>query len=282
MTDQPKFPLADVALKQVASTRRVSAPAWADDFWQISQTEFAMQVKGVGDFYACKGCEVEYSPAPEATLASLELFLNGSVFGAILHQRNILPMHGSSFRWNDEGIMLCGDSGAGKSALTAAFCLSGAQFLTDDVTPIVFDRDQPGILPLSDRIKLWNDSLDQLDQEKGHLPEIRPGESKFYFPVEHGKDSEVYPLHRICIMVPADLAGPELEELSGIEAFKALRNEVYRFEYLKAMPLSEISYLEKLLGLAKKTNIFRLTRPKEMTISATREYLACHFKMPVR
>jgi len=41
--------------------------------------------------------------------------------------------------------MICGDAGAGKSSLTASFCLEGAEFLTDDVTPLLFRDGKPFI-----------------------------------------------------------------------------------------------------------------------------------------
>lgn len=277
MTYHPKFPLADVILREVTATRRVTDPAYADDFWQISQTEFAMQVEGVGDFYACHGREAEYAPAPQATLASIELFLNGSVYGAILHQRNILPMHGSSFVWNNEGIMLCGDSGAGKSSLTAAFCIAGAQFLTDDVTPIVFTGGIPQVMPLSDRIKLRDDSLDQLAQERSHLTEIRPGESKYYFPMKQ-EVKETFALNRILVIIPEETSDVEFIPLRGIEAFTVLRNEVYRFEYLEAMPGSEISYLEKLLGMVRRVKVEKIVRPRDITIQDMAGYINQYMK----
>lgn len=156
------FPLKDVIIKEVTTARKVDDPVYADGFWQMNQNEFSMQVEGVGSYYACNGNEVEYAPLPSATPESVELYLNGSVYGAVLHQRKILPLHGSCFIEQGMGVMLCGDSGSGKSSLTTAFCMNGAEFLTDDVTPIVFDNNKPFILSFSDRIKLWKHTLENL------------------------------------------------------------------------------------------------------------------------
>lgn len=262
----PRFPLNDVILKRVEKPRSVTAPVYADDLWQINQDEFAMQVEGVGSFYACNGIKVEYAPAECATEATVELYLNGSVYGAILHQRRIMPIHGSSFVWKDQGIMLCGESGAGKSALTAAFCMSGAQFLTDDVTPIVFTDSKPEILPLSDRIKLHADSLLQLKQEKEGLTSIDHGNKKFYFPMEKRRHRN-YPLHRVFILEPSELEFVETIHLKGIDSFTALRNQVYRWEYLVAMHETESCYLEKLLWMTQTLRVTRVKRPAGFTIT---------------
>lgn len=267
----PKFPLDDVLLKKVKTPRTVRVPLYADNFWQLNQNEFAMQVEGIGRFYACNGNEVEYSPAEDATLASVELYLNGSVYGAILHQRNILPLHGSSFAWKGRGILLCGESGAGKSSLTAAFCMSGAEFLTDDVTPVHFNDGNPEIIPLSDRIKLWNDSLSQLKQETSCLTAVTPGYEKYYFPMQSMNAN--FPLNQLFIIEPADVTKTECEVLRGTKLFTSLRNEVYRWEYLPAMPGTERYYLEKLLILTQKVETLKIKRPHKIPIEEMLDFL---------
>lgn len=198
-----RFPVGDIIPRKVRKVRRVSDPVFADSSRMISQHEFSLEVEKVGSFYAYNGSEVEYAPVRGTTQESLELYLNGSVYGAILHQRGMLPLHGSCFAWHDKGIMLCGESGAGKSSLTAAFFMAGAEFLTDDVTPIVILDGKPFILPLSDRIKLWEDSLQQLNRDKSGLTAICPGEKKYYFPMEKGNHRS-FPLHRVFIIEIAE------------------------------------------------------------------------------
>ena len=266
------FPLSDVALYRVGVPRQVKDPLYADRFWQMNQQAFAMQVKGVASFYACHGREVEYAPAPGASQASVELYLNGSVYGAILHQRGILPLHGSSFVEQGRAVMLCGESGAGKSSLTAAFCLDGAEFLTDDVTPLVFEKEQPHILPLSDRIKLWRDCLAQLERDEQGLVPIWEGESKFYFPMEKGPQQSSA-LRQIFVIAVSDEGPLSHTPLAGVEAFTALRNEIYRWEYLPAMPESEKRYLQQLLELTKAVKVTRITRPKNIGVLEMKQIL---------
>lgn len=107
-----------------------------------------MNVEDVGWFYASGGNYISIVPNPEVNDTTIELYLNDSTYGAILHQRKIMPIHGSCFEYDGKGVMICGESGAGKSSLTATFCKNGANFLTDDVTPLVFSNEVPLILPL--------------------------------------------------------------------------------------------------------------------------------------
>jgi len=266
------FPLPDVTIKQVSTPRQVEQPLYANSFWQMNQQAFAMQVQGVGSFYACNGNEVEIAPEPTATEASIALYLNGSVYGAILHQRGILPLHGSCFALQGVGVMLCGESGAGKSSLTAAFCLDGAEFLTDDVTPLQLREGVPMILPRSDRIKLWHDSLAQLEKDEHGLTPIWEGETKYYYPMQPSTKAE-FPLHQVYVIQIGETDELASAPLSGIEAFTALRNEIYRWEYLPAMPDSEKRYLQQLLELAKTVKVTQVTRPQQIGVFEMKKHL---------
>ena len=263
------FPLSDVKIEIGNLKKEVDEALYDDGFYRLNQTEFSMNVEGVGWFYAANGNYISLVLNPKATKANIELYLNGSTYGAILHQRKIMPLHGSCFVHNKKGIMLCGDSGAGKSSLTAAFVLDGSEFLTDDVTPILFTENKAFIWTLSDRIKLWEDSLLQLAQKKDGLHQIDPETEKFYFPMETYKDSK-FPLDQIFLIEPYDALAIKFEEIKGYEKVLALRKEIYRLEYLLGMPENEVFYFDKLAEVSKKIKITKMYRPKEMAIEHTK------------
>ncbi len=57
---------------------------------------FLLAIPGVAAFHVHGGREIIIQPAPQADAAAIRLFLLGSAFGALLHQRGITPMHGSA------------------------------------------------------------------------------------------------------------------------------------------------------------------------------------------
>jgi GTPase SAR1 family protein len=184
-----------------------------------------------------------------------------------------MPLHGSCFVFNNRGIMLCGESGAGKSSLTAAFCHNGSTFLTDDVTPVLFSDGLPFILPLSDRIKLWEDSLNQLKLEKTNLDKINQDYQKFYLPVDSNR-SEPYSLNLVFIIEKHEKDEVRFLEMEGIERFTALRNEIYRWEYLQGMKESETSYLNYLINISSNVKVIKVFRPENIEIETLRNILA--------
>lgn len=272
--DSPSFPLDDVTIRKVAKPRQPAEPLYTNHWMKISKTEFFMRVDHVGQFYAARGNEVEYAPEKNTTKEAIELYLNGSVYGAILHQRNILPIHGSSFIFKNRGVMVCGPSGAGKSSLTTSFCLAGSEFLTDDVTPLVFpdENKTPHILPFSDRIKLWDDSLEQLALENSTLPPISPGEKKYYYTLKKKKVAP-YPLHAIFMIEPGNSGRAGFEPLPRTRIIPALRDEIYRLEFLTVLPRAESEYFQQLVSVSRFVKAVRVSRPDEIPIETMRQHL---------
>lgn len=267
-----RFPLSDVKIRKVSLAPIIKEPTYADNFWQMNQNEFTMQVTGVGSFYACNGNEVLYAPEPGVPQETLELYLNGSVYGAILHQRKILPLHGSSFVYDGKGILVCGDAGAGKSSVTASFVFNGAGFLTDDVTPMVVREDMPLIMALSDSIKLWDDTLTYLNIKKKGLRKIAPDTDKFYYPVIKGV-TEYFPLDMVFIISAGHDNGISFREVSGAEKFVALRKEIYRWEFLEGMKENEKAYFRTLSVIASVVRVFDVMRTDTTGINELRSTL---------
>jgi len=262
----PYFPLDDVEIRRVPKTRTITEPLYSNNWMSINEREFFMQVDGVGKFYANDGKLVEYAPAVKASVSTIELYMNGSVFGAILHQRQILPIHGSSFAKGGRGFIISGESGAGKSSLTTAFCLNGDDFLTDDVTPIEFINEEPQILPYSDRIKLWEDSLKQLQKEADPLKKIMPDEEKFYFPVKR-THSEKIPLKALFIIEPKEIQKTNIQPVEKIMAIPALQNQIYRYWFLAGIPHLKEIYFHKLASIGRQIPVFQVERPLKISIS---------------
>ena len=58
-----------------------------------------------------------------------------SPLAILMLQRNKLVLHGSSLNFNDENIIVCGQSGSGKSSLTSELLKRGLKMLSEDIIP---------------------------------------------------------------------------------------------------------------------------------------------------
>ena len=272
-----RFPLSDVALSKVNTIAVLKDLSYSAENWQVNQHEFALQVPGVGSFYACDGKEVEYSVVPGADPGWVKLYLNGQVLAALLHQRRIINFHASSFIHDGRGVMILGETGAGKSSLTVSFALAGAGFLSDDLTPVLFRRSKPFIWPLYRDIKLRENTVTQLEINRKKLREAEKGTGKQYLDVNRA-DVRDHQLNTVLKIEIGNCREPEFHEPSPAEKFSLLRSEICSWEILAGMPETEAVYLQQLLHIVEQVRFVRVVRPDEIEISdlhaAVSKYLA--------
>ncbi|MFT5964463.1 MAG: hypothetical protein ACI9L6_001201 [Flavobacterium sp.] len=250
----------------------ISNPHFTCSTMQVNEDDFYLDIHEVASYRVREGNEVQIFAHEKSDLASIQLFLNGSILGAILHQRAILPFHGSCFELSGKGILLCGVSGAGKSSVTAAFCQDGATFINDDITPVEINELATTIIPIKTRIKLWDDSLKKLKIKNTNFDKIRPTLDKFYIPFEKNYQKQQV-LNHVFILGKHNKKDLEALELEGMTKFNVLRAQIYRKLYLKGMPKTEKVYFEQLFKLAKTVRVTQVLRPEDAPISTTMKYI---------
>lgn len=251
-------------------------PLHKAESWQVNQEEFALQVEGVGSFYASGGDRVEYSAEEHADPAWVKLYLNGQVLVALLHQRKIINFHASSFVHDGRGMMMLGETGAGKTSITMSFASAGAVFMSDDLTPVIFSEDDPHVWSLDRKIKLRVDSIDQLNISQSSLTDAEAGTGKKYLILDKG-DEEYHRLDIILKIETGEVDGPVFTELTTAEKFALLRSEICSWEILAGMPETEAAYLQQLVKILDSVHFTRVTRPADIRITemhaSIRKYL---------
>ena len=102
--------------------------------------------------------------------------------GGLLHQKGVLPIHGSAIANDQDAYIIAGVSSSGKSSLAAAFSKMGFSLLTDDVSVIQFKDKKPFVHPGTPYLKLWSDVIAHLNDDSD-MQRVRPKLEKFYKPV---------------------------------------------------------------------------------------------------
>jgi len=267
-----RFLLDDVKIKVVNEVVPPSDYSYDDKFTRVSENSFYLDVPGIAKYLAENGKIVCIEKYPKAKNSEVELFLNGSVLGAILHQRQHFPLHASSFNFRDNPIIICGESCAGKCSITAALCLDGAEFLTDDITPLEVHEGKFFITPISDSLKLWGDTVDTLEINKNELVRIRNDRNKFYWKKSsHPKKCEV---KMIIHVETGPVQDVQIEEIMGTTKFELLLNQIYRKEYIKAMTVAKKTYFDYIVKLSKSILVYNVIRPEKIHLLEFKETLA--------
>jgi hypothetical protein len=219
---------------QLGPAPPLAEPTLNGPFLSIDRTGNArFEFKGVASFLMRNGNHITVDPQMPVDAPDIGLFLLGTVFGVLCHQRGELPIHGSCVNIAGRAVIFAGDSGCGKSTLAAALLAQGHRLLADDVTLVRpadrKDWSHAEAIPTFPRQKLWLNSLAALNLSPGRRLRSRADMDKFEFAVGDAFHSEPLPLAMICHLHEARLPNlPPLQRLRGEASLDAIRAVVYR------------------------------------------------------
>lgn len=234
-------------------------PAAVDQglYFQTAPQQFWMHVPDTAWFEVKDGRTIRYQLAQNGDEQTMRLFLLGSCFGALLHQRKLLVMHGNAIRFGDQCVMFAGPSGNGKSTLAAAFYKRGFEILSDDVCAI---DGQHQVIPGYPQLKLWQDTIKKLALDLDSMRQIRLQIEKYALKIDNQFCRRPLPLTVTYFLSTHNLDTFDFENLSGMETFLPLRNNTYRIRYLKGMKL-DAEHLQRIGSLSRQARVTRITRP---------------------
>jgi len=184
------------------------------------------EAPGAGRFRVSAGREIVIDPAPGASERNLRLFLLGSAFGALLHQRGVLPLHANAVVLDGRAIAFMGASGSGKSTLAAWFQDRGRSVLADDVCAVTVEDGKAYALPGVPRLRLWKDALERSGREPGNFEASFDGRDKFDLPSPHAAAVRT-PLAAVYLLEEGDI-DLSIERLARSKAIEALIANTYR------------------------------------------------------
>jgi hypothetical protein len=238
-------------------------------------------VQDVGRFRIAGGKSIVVEPAADVPERNVRLFLLGSAFGALLHQRGFLPLHANAVEIDGKAAAFMGASGSGKSTLAAWFHDRGFAILADDVCVVRLDAEgRPIAYPGLPRLRLSDDALEATGRRVGQYPRSFLGEDdfrKYDVSIRANAARSACELGAVFILAKGDQVA--LEELSGIEAVQALFDNTYRGAFLdqvnghQAHWTAAVQLVRKvpLFTLARTWNIDRLDEQCELILETVRE-----------
>jgi len=227
--------------------------------WQIAGDRFLLQVPNVARFLLRGGREIMFEPAPGVEPAEVSIFLIGTVFGILLHQRGEIVLHASAVRVAGKAVLFCGASGTGKSTLAAALAQRGFPSVSDDLCAITLSAGLPTVQPDGRHLKLWAQAIEKLDLAGRRGAPVRKQLEKFF--VEPGEAfGEPLPLGAVYALRearPPQAAG--IERPNVVDAALILRRNAYRPLLVNRME-QKADYFRAATAIANAAGIFHLTR----------------------
>lgn len=142
--------------------------------WQISGRRFLLRIPNVARFLLEDGRSIAFEAEAGADTSDLPIFILGTVFGILLHQRKQIVLHASAVRVGGKAVLFCGTSGAGKSTLAAALAQRGFPLMTDDVCAItVTGAGVPMVHSDGRQLKPWAQAIERLDLKEQRGERVR-------------------------------------------------------------------------------------------------------------
>ncbi|MFL6863801.1 MAG: hypothetical protein ACJ8DZ_12480 [Allosphingosinicella sp.] len=221
-----------------------------------------LTVPKVGRFLISHGREILVDPAPEGSERNVRLFLLGSAFGALLHQRGLLPLHANAIDIAGRAFAFSGHSGAGKSTMAAWFHDRGHRILADDVCVIGFDAAGTALAyPGIPRLRLWREALEASGRDADGFHRSFDDLDKYDVPTVREAPLEPLPIAGIYLLRKAGEGSEEagIARLTGVDAVETLMSNTYRGGYLRTIGRTG-DHLAACLRVARAVPVFRAAR----------------------
>jgi hypothetical protein len=247
--------------------------------WQRTDRQFLMRIPNIARFLLQDGSSIAFQAEGDATIQDVAVFLSGSVFGVLLHQRNHIVLHASAVLVGGKAVLFCGASGAGKSTLAAALGKHGYPLVADDQCAIgIGDDGVPSIYPDGRQLRLWEKSIVELELEDRRGDAMRDRLQKFYVEpdgamIEAVPVGAIYALDEVRPTKEAGIVCP-----ASVDAIQLLTVNAYRPLLVRNMG-QQASYFTACSALANAAGVFTLTRPMSFgAFPATIAQLEAHWR----
>jgi hypothetical protein len=228
--------------------------------WAITPEAFLLRVEDGLSFLYRKGEGVTFERTSRVSDATVQLYFNGSVHGAIAWIDKLVPLHASAVCHEGRAFAFTGASGAGKSTLLAGLADEGMSVFADDV--LILDLTDPEAcvaLPGHKRLKLWGDAFELVDASRHE--QVFPGMDKFFAEAQSTGETRAAPLAALVFLEEGEEM--RLGPMAGGERFAALSTALYRPEYARGAGLNRGDLFDLRARLARDIPMRRFQRPRE-------------------
>src|SRR5690606_1987572 len=161
-------------------------------------------------------------------------------------------------------VAFAGDTGMGKSTLAHALHMAGRhELVTDDIAALVSDGRSTGILPGYASVRLWPESLRQLDADPARQPQLHHETDKRHVELDVAHASLGPPLTLGRVYALRTAPSLRVEEHDGLEKAMVLLRHVYCPE-LTTATRTPSELLQSCVRIADTVRVFTLDRPDDL------------------
>ncbi len=262
LTGLPLVPDAapDVVVREGMVPTLLSKPLRQGVLYQAQPGEFLLQLDDIARFWVRGGETITFERSFQASDADVLVFLLGSAFGALLHQRGVLPLHGSAVVTPEGVVVFAAHSGNGKSTLAGAFAKRGYTILSDDVCAVSMETGGPLASPGVPWMRLWADMQHHLDGDTERR-RVREGQEKYIVPLGERFAREAMPLRAGVELMVGNTDELWVKPRVDMDKSQVLLRHTYRSRYVGGLGLEGAHFMQ-VMQVAEQIDVYRLLRPQ--------------------
>jgi hypothetical protein len=258
LIDRPAGP-AEVTVRHGDVPENLPNPREDHATYQVEGDRFLLTIPDVARFLLEGGKSITYQLVGDGDAADAAIFILGTAFGILLHQRGDFVLHASAVRVGGHAILFAGSSGAGKSTMAAALVKRGYPMITDDVCAISLKKgDVPRVLSDGRQLKLWANSIERLELADAKGAAVRNKIQKFYVTPSMTDDTPL-PVGAVYLLREARTGGDTIQVTNFVDATLMLQRNCYRPRLVKALSQGA-QYLQASAAVVAKAGVFMFQR----------------------
>ncbi len=250
---------AEVTIRVAAVPETLPDADRKGEGWAIAGNRFLLMIPKLMRVLVSDGRAIEVQIEASADPGDCVLFLLGTCFAILLHQRRRVVLHASAVAVGDRAMLFCGVSGAGKSTMAAMLGQRGYPLLNDDVCNLSpLSNGEYAVYPDGRMLKLWGKSLEYLQWTGSPESMVRRDTDKYYMAPEQ-VDLTPRRVGGVYILKTSD-EGAVLERLGVADATVELLENAYRPWLVHPMKMTP-AYFAAAVAIQRHAGVFRLNRP---------------------
>lgn len=245
---------------------RYAAPGW-----RIGHKRLHLNVPEVAHFLIREGREILVEPLPDADASEITTLLLGPVFGALCHQRGLLPMQASAARYHNRCFAFLSDRSASRIMRPPPSQQNSSHILPDDVC-IIDTRAQGGPLlyPGHRQARLWAQRSGAQRERSNNREGLSRSVSRPP-PFNKERPPQALPLSRLYVLCRhGSASSPSIERLPRPEALSQLVRSTYQ-PFLIELLGRDSTHLDACTELAYRIPVFRLMGGRELSLLEARD-----------
>lgn len=235
----------------------------SDPVAATSSRALAFRIPNVADYHSTEA-EITVRPMEGAEPAQIKCYLLGSAFGYAMILRKRVVLHGGAVSRFGKGIIVTGESGAGKSTVTNSLREQGYSFISDDVCALTQNDKKMHINMAYPQQKLCRDAALKMGYALEDLIYINEERDKFAVRLKDGFLPEGQDFDYLFELVLSEDEKLCIRKVEGHEKLMLLLRNIYRgegsFERWGMPP----EYMKQCLTIASTIEIYQIARPANL------------------